>query len=237
MSARWTVTDEIGRIRLGSSELPGVYTSLEIGQSVKLDKQDVPGQSGAKKQVTGYEDATVSITLLLYSDDEKTCFDKLRKVQALFRKTDRSAKPEVMRLLNEHTEARGIDKVLFVDFRSSDTNENDLIEATLEFEEYIPVLAVAKEKRAVKPVAQKPAVGVAPNSQNSKDIDTEGAKRKEEEAKLKKYDSSQSETWNFVADPNSNPAPSASPTPAPPPSPAKDNDSAPFNTYDLHSGT
>lgn len=239
MSARWTITDEIGRIRLGSLELPGVYTSLEIAQAVKLDKQDVPGQSGARKQVTGYEDATVSITLLLYSDDEETCFDKLRKIQSVFRRTDRSAKPEVMRLLNEHTEARGIDKVLFVDFRSSDTNENDLIEATLELEEYIPVIPVTKESRAERPAAKTPEKNVAevPNGQEEQKTDEKQGEEKntvsQEELAAYKHDpdSLASQDWNvFAGTPNHEPAPAPSPAPPPPtkpPSPAQDNDPPP----------
>lgn len=155
MSSRWTITDEFGNVRLGDSDLPGIFTSLEISQDVELDEQEVKGRSGKSKQIVGYGDAKVSLTLTLTSDDDTTCYEKLEKIQAKFRATDSAARPEVMNIYNVHVTARGVEKVIFKSFNSSEAL-GDVITVSLEFEEYIPFVPVSKEKRAETPTTMKP---------------------------------------------------------------------------------
>lgn len=161
MSSRWTITDEFGNVRLGDSDLPGIFTSLEISQDVELDEQELKGRSGKSKQIVGYGDATVSLTLTLTSDDDTTCYEKLEKIQAKFRATDSAARPEVMNIYNVHVTARGVEKVIFKSFNSSEAL-GDVITVSLEFEEYIPFVPVSKEKRAETPTTMQPNESPAP---------------------------------------------------------------------------
>ncbi len=151
MSARWTITDEFGHVRLGSENLPGVMIRLEVSQDVEINEEEVPGRSGKTKQAKGFSDATVTIDIRLLSDDDETCYDKLEKVQAMFRSTDASAVPEVLRVVNVHTEKRGIDKVLFKSLRSSEGTYDDTIDVTVELVEYIPVIPARKEDQGKRP--------------------------------------------------------------------------------------
>lgn len=155
MSSRWTITDEFGNVRLGDADLPGIFTSLEISQDVEIDEQEVKGRSGKSKQIVGYGDAKVSLTLTLTSDDDTTCYEKLEKIQAKFRATDSAARPEVMNIYNVHVTARGVEKVIFKSFNSSEAL-GDVITVSLEFEEYIPFVPVSKEDRAETPTTMRP---------------------------------------------------------------------------------
>lgn len=155
MSSRWTITDEFGNVRLDDADLPGIFTSLEISQDVELDEQEVKGRSGKSKQIVGYGDATISLTLTLTSDDDMTCYEKLEKIQAKFRSTDSAARPKIMNIYNVHVSARGVEKVIFKSFSTSEAL-GDIITATMTFEEYIPFVPVSKEKRAETPKTMAP---------------------------------------------------------------------------------
>jgi hypothetical protein len=150
MSGRWTITDEFGNVRLNGDDLPGIFSSLEISQDVEIEETEVKGRSGKAKQIIGYGDARVTLNLVLDSDNTMTCYEKLAIIQQKFRKTDSAARPEIMKIINVHCEARGVEAVIFKQFSSSEA-QGDSIDATLEFEEYIPVIPVKKESRADTP--------------------------------------------------------------------------------------
>ena len=167
MADRWSITDEFGNVRLGDFDLPGVFSSMEISQDVEIEEKEVKGRSGKAKQIIGYSDAIINFSIVLTSDSEATSYDKLKNLQKIFGKTDSSAKPEVMRIINVHCESRGIEKVIFKSLRTSESS-GDTIEAFLEFVEYLPVIAVKKESRASRPVRQKPNSPPPPSNDENK---------------------------------------------------------------------
>lgn len=85
----------------------------------------------------------------IQNDDRSTPYQKLQEVVALFRSMDKSAKPQIYSIVNEHTAAFGIDRVLFKGIRTNEDNRKDYITATLDFIEWEPPV-VKIEERAVR---------------------------------------------------------------------------------------
>ena len=146
---RIEITDASGQIKLNDSFIPGIFQKLSIDNEVKYDQKSVSGSSGTKKQAVGFEDATVSVTYLLQNDEQSTPYQKLQELVALFRSMDKSAKPQIYNIVNEHTAAFGIDRVLFKGIRTNEDNRKDYITATLDFIEWEPPV-VKIEERAVR---------------------------------------------------------------------------------------
>lgn len=146
---RIEITDASGQIKLNDSFIPGVFQKLSIDNEVKYDQKLVSGSSGTKKQAVGFEDATVSVTYLLQNDEQSTPYKKLQELVALFRSMDKSAKPQIYNIVNEHIAAFGIDRVLFKGIRTNEDNRKDYITATLDFIEWEPPV-VKIEERAVR---------------------------------------------------------------------------------------
>ncbi|WP_298563432.1 hypothetical protein [uncultured Phascolarctobacterium sp.] len=146
---RIEITDTSGQIKLNDSFIPGVFQKLSIDNEVKYDQKSVSGSSGTKKQAVGFEDAIVSVTYLLQNDEQSTPYQKLQELVALFRSMDKSAKPQIYNIVNEHTAAFGIDRVLFKGIRTNEDNRKDYITATLDFIEWEPPV-VKIEERAVR---------------------------------------------------------------------------------------
>lgn len=132
------ITDEAGHLILDGELLPGLFNGVEVDGGLEIDQQQVPGASETARQIQGYRPATVTFKLTLPTDDESTCFEKLRIVAQRFKATDASAAPLVRRIVNEHTAAWGIDQVLFRELRSSDDNKTDSLKCELIFEEWTP---------------------------------------------------------------------------------------------------
>ena len=146
---RIEITDASGQIKLNDSFIPGIFQKLSLDNEVKYDQKSVSGSSGTKKQAVGFEDATVSVTYLLQNDEQSTPYQKLQELVALFRSMDKSAKPQIYNIVNEHTAAFGIDRVLFKGIRTKEDKRKDYITATLDFIEWeSPVVKI--EERAVR---------------------------------------------------------------------------------------
>ena len=104
---------EDGLIRLGDTELPGVLTELRVDGKVRFDQQKKDGSSGKKKTPKGFEDSDVMVTMLLLTDSESQCYEKLEQVSGLFRKIDKKANPQIYAVTNRHLLARGVRQVVF----------------------------------------------------------------------------------------------------------------------------
>ena len=68
---------EDGLIRLGDTELPGVLTELRVDGKVRFDTQKKDGSSGKKKTPKGFEDSDIMVSMLLLTDSESQCYEKL----------------------------------------------------------------------------------------------------------------------------------------------------------------
>lgn len=157
---RQTITADFGKVRLGGTELPGVFHSMRVKGSIRMDEVKVPGASGKSKQPLGFEDGEVTITVVLLNDNKSTPYAKLKTLVSLFRRTDDHAKPMVYEMVNKHTEAWGIRRVVFKDITSSEGNSSDTIQADMSFVEYVPVM-VQTEQRATATRTPQPGTDKA----------------------------------------------------------------------------
>ena len=66
--------------------LPGLFKSLEVTTAAEIEEQEVEGSTAKPKQATGYEDAKISVELILRDDaDGMTKESKLEVIQNFFR--------------------------------------------------------------------------------------------------------------------------------------------------------
>lgn len=132
------ITDASGAVKVGNTLLPGDFQSLSIDDDVIIDDVEVEGKTKKAKQISGYNDATVTLTLRLRNDNSSTPYDKLQQIQNVFKKSGQNT-PTVYDIYNRHLKVRGITKVIFSKLTSSESNENDTLDVACEFEEYSPI--------------------------------------------------------------------------------------------------
>lgn len=107
------LTFEDGIVRIDGEELPGILSDLRVSGQVRFDEQSVDKASGKKKTPQGWEDADISLTLYLLTDEAGTCYDKLAVLEGFFKKTDGKANPSIFTVANSHLLARGVRRVVF----------------------------------------------------------------------------------------------------------------------------
>ena len=157
------LTIEHGQVSLGGSIAPGEFVSMDVSNFVRLDRAEVDSLSGKKKVAMGWEDSMITIELSLLSDEKSTCYKKLEVLNGIFKGMNSNKAPKIYDIANPHVAARGIDQVVFRCLKSWETNEDDTLIATLEFEEYEPP-TVPPEKRQAAADSSKtaaPAAGTA----------------------------------------------------------------------------
>ena len=127
-----------GHVHLGGKLIPGIFSRLEIGGEVRFDEAEADNLSGKKKTPLGWEDCFIHIEMVLLSDDQSDCYEKLSGLNGIFKGLDNNANPKVYHLVNAHAVARGVDQVVFKGLRSSETNEDDVMHVSLAFDEHSP---------------------------------------------------------------------------------------------------
>lgn len=140
--------DDPGQVKLGNVLLPGVFEGLDVEGELRIDEAEVPGQSGKKKQVQGYDDPTLVLKLRLLTDARGTALEKLKVLTGLFQAASSQPKPYVYRIVSKMTAAWGIREVIFKRLRSSDNNLDDTIRVELEFIENRAVVVQTKKVAA-----------------------------------------------------------------------------------------
>ena len=106
------LTFEDGVVRIDGEELPGLLSDLRVSGKVRFDEQSVDKASGKKKTPQGWEDADISLTLYLLTDEAGTCYDKLAVLDGFFKRTDGRANPSIFTVANSHLLARGVRHVV-----------------------------------------------------------------------------------------------------------------------------
>jgi len=151
------LTFEHGEVRLGSQTVPGILKSMRVRGAVVFDEAEPDGMSGKTKTPKGWDDCAITLTIDLLTDDRATCYDRLAKLNALFKGYDNGANPRVLDVANPHISARGIERVVFAGLDSSESNQDDVVMASLRFTEHRPTI-IRAEKR-VGTLAVKVGIG------------------------------------------------------------------------------
>ena len=125
---------------------------MRLGHRVRRDSAAVDGMSGTSKQALGFEDAVVTVELVLptsydaASQLEKDALDLVAELNALFRGKDRQARPQAYVIQSPLTDVWGIKTVQFESVEIEES-ESDAIAARIEFVEHQPA---EPERRAGK---------------------------------------------------------------------------------------
>jgi hypothetical protein len=150
------LTFEDGIVRLGDQEAPGILKALSVRGQVKYDDTKMDGKSGQAKIPAGWDDADITVTLDLLTDETGTCYQKLKVLNAIFTGADPEQdtehkqtvkhSPKIYTVVNQHINARGVKRVYFSGLASSETDEDDVIQAVLTFTEKGGVAAKAETR-------------------------------------------------------------------------------------------
>ena len=124
-------------VKVNGVVLPGLVKSIEVKESAQIDEQEVEGSAAKPKQAVGYEDAKITVELILDDTPTRTKYQALEAVRAIFRKPGQTV-PQPIPIVSEDTAKHGIDKVLFKGFSHKAEAKKDQITVSLEFWEYIP---------------------------------------------------------------------------------------------------
>ena len=139
-------------VKVGGVILPGLFKSIEIKGDALIEEQEVQGRSSKPKQAIGYEDSKVSLELILLDGPVLTKLQKLEAIQNLFKKKGQG-KPITYDIVNEHTAARGITKVLFKNLTTKEQSKKDELVVMVEFWEYIAMTITATKSTGSTPKA------------------------------------------------------------------------------------
>ena len=124
-------------VKVNGVVLPGLVKSIEVKESAQIDEQEVEGSAAKPKQAVGYEDAKITVELVLDDTPTRTKYQALEAVRAIFRKPGQTV-PQPIPIVSEDTAKHGIDKVLFKGFSHKAESKKEQITVSLEFWEYIP---------------------------------------------------------------------------------------------------
>jgi len=141
------ITTDAGQVKVGNVLLPGVFESLEITAAVQMDQVEIEGSERKGSQAVGFDNATLRLNIVfLPKADGGDCIDQVRQVQQVFRSSSSQQKPGVYRIVNKHAQARGINQVIFSDFKTLEDNRSDKVVGTCVFEEYTPIKVKVAQK-------------------------------------------------------------------------------------------
>ena len=124
-------------IKVNGVVLPGLVKKIEVKEAAKIDEQEVEGSAAKPKQAVGYEDAKITVELILDDTPTRTKYQALEIVRAIFRKPGQTV-PQPIPIVSEDTAIHGIDKVLFKGFGHVTESKKEQLAVSLEFWEYIP---------------------------------------------------------------------------------------------------
>ncbi|WP_220084721.1 LysM peptidoglycan-binding domain-containing protein [Paenibacillus dendritiformis] len=120
------------QIKVGGVLLPGVYESMEITGDVRTDEEELKG--GKKVVNHSYNPTSIRLNMKLLNDEDGTAEDKLAKIHKVFRSSAAQKKPQTYTFVSGHAKARNVGTVMLIRLRSQDSNMNDMIDVSLEFQ-------------------------------------------------------------------------------------------------------
>ena len=143
---------EHGEVWLGGELVPGILRRCSVLGQVKFDEADPDQLSGKVKHPMGWDDSVITLDIELVSEnplqgDTTTCYEKLGNLNSIFKGEDETVDPMVYSIDNPHALARGIYQVVFSGLESRETDQDDIMECTLRFVEYKPIVTKDEENQ------------------------------------------------------------------------------------------
>lgn len=132
-----------------------IIQSITVGGQLIINTSNNDNTGVSKKVVSGYDDKTVNISLVILPTDEGLKnYNELKKIEEVFSNT-KQGKPIIYTLILEHIQARNIDKLLFSKLSSSEDNKRNTINVELEFIEFVPAKWVNENKTEQNTASQQ----------------------------------------------------------------------------------
>lgn len=148
-------------VKVGSTTLPGVLTSLTVDGALEVTQDKLEGSSTHITSIEGYTTANVSLDIVLHGTDSQR-EAQIRTINGVFMvnppEGQTKGKATAWRVVNPHLDARRIRQMLFTKFTSRDGNEDDTTVVSLEFREILQEQA-RLEKAAEQDAATSPETG------------------------------------------------------------------------------
>ena len=145
-------------IKINGKFLLGLITDLEIKNSAILEDLEIQGKGKKPKQATGFEDATISISLSLIDDFKGLSKEeKLLSIQNLFRQQNQKI-PNVYDIVNKHINQRGIYKVILKELSTKESNKKNEISVSLSLVEYEAVKVTVKSNSSLSTYSSGKAI-------------------------------------------------------------------------------
>lgn len=137
-----------GSLSLGGKTLPGQITNLSINGKMVIDKAQAEGSSGKKKVFSGFDDSTISIKLLLLEEKDGTRerYNNLAIINTAFKKIENES-PVIYAVQGDFLKAFNIRHVLFADLSAEESNTDDSISVSLNFEEHDPLVSLVQSQQ------------------------------------------------------------------------------------------
>lgn len=129
-------------IKLNGITLPGLIKSIEIVETAKIDEQEVEGSATKPKQATGYDDAVVTIEMIIDRTSTQTVYDRLSVLVSVFRQPGQTV-PQPIPIVCQATAAHNIDKVIFKKLSHKYDNKRDQLTVNIELVQNVPQTIVA----------------------------------------------------------------------------------------------
>lgn len=136
-------------VKIDGALLPGLIKSFEMKGAATIEEQTVEGSNKTPKQVTGYDDLQITIELTLEDGPTLTARQKYQALVALYRKPGQ-AKPSVHTIVNQHTAAHGVSKVIIKSINGKQLPGMTKMTATLELLEYNTITIAASKAQGKK---------------------------------------------------------------------------------------
>lgn len=149
------LTFEDGIVTLDGTELKGILQRLDVKTAVRFDEAKVDGASGKKKTPAGFEDSEVDVSMILLTDEDGDCYEKLEEIDHIFKGIDKNTNPKIFTVTNRHLLARGIREVVFANLASSESSRSDEINISLQFIEHNPPVIKMEQAKAKQPTAKE----------------------------------------------------------------------------------
>lgn len=157
------VDSERGQVHIGDPPelLPGIITALTVRGSIIIDSAEAVGASGASKQMAGWEDADISISLSVLADPARSqsAEDRAAVIIAAFKKSE-NGQPVIYRIAQPLLRSWQIRNVVMASLSTQYTTKRNEIGVEIQLIEHEPLVATTQRRQASRDAT--PAAGSPP---------------------------------------------------------------------------
>lgn len=145
------IDSERGQVHIGDppERLPGIITRLTVKGAIIIDSAEAVGASGANKQMAGWEDADISLSLSVLADPAKgqSAEDRAAVIITAFKRAE-NGQPVIYRIAQPLLRAWKIRSVVMASLSTQYTTKRNEIGVEIQFIEHEPLVATTQRRQA-----------------------------------------------------------------------------------------